>query len=145
MARLSIRDAAKLVGVSRSAVFRAIRSGKISAPRKENGDYAIDTSELFRVFEPKSGEQRDADAEQRDTGGPRPTRQTEQGSETAETGVTAALKAEVEALKELVRRLDRDKDDLKAERDRWAQQAERLALAAPQRARRSWWPLRRAG
>src|SRR4051812_32443965 len=116
MATLSIRDAAKMVGVSRSAVFRAIRSGKISAPRKENGDYAIDTSELFRVFEPKSAEQRDADE-------PRPARQSEQGSETAETGVTAALKAEVQALKELVRRLDRDKDDLKAERDRWAQQA----------------------
>ena len=49
MTSLSIRDAAKQAGVSRSAIFRAIRSGKISAPRKENGDYAIDVSELFRV------------------------------------------------------------------------------------------------
>jgi len=138
MASLSIRDAAKLVGVSRSAIFRAIRSGKVSAPRKENGDYAIDVSELFRVFEPKPPEQRDTD-------GLRPAGQSEQEPETAETGgttVTAALKAEIEALKELVRRLDKDKDDLKAERDRWAAQAERLALTGP--AKRSWWPWRRS-
>jgi hypothetical protein len=124
MTSLSIRDAARQVGVSRSAIFRAIRSGKISAPRKENGDYAIDVSELFRVFEPKPPEQRDADEA-------RPTRQSEQGPETAETAVTATLKAEIEALRELVRRLDKDKEDLKGERDRWAQQAERLALAPP--------------
>jgi excisionase family DNA binding protein len=141
MTTLSIRDAARQVGVSRSAIFRAIRSGKISAPRKENGDYAIDTSELFRVFEPKPMEQRDTD-------GLRPTGPSEQGSETAGTtvtAVTAALKAEVEALKELVRRLDKDKEDLKAERDRWAHQAERLALAAPAgKAARPWWPWKRS-
>jgi hypothetical protein len=32
-------------------------------------------------------------------------------------------------------------DDVKAERDRWAAQAERLALAPP---RRAWWLWRRA-
>jgi excisionase family DNA binding protein len=51
---LSIRDAARQTGVSRSAIFRAIKTGKISAPRRENGDYAIDPSELFRVFDPRS-------------------------------------------------------------------------------------------
>ena len=135
MTSLSIRDAARQVGVSRSAIFRAIRSGKISAPRKENGDYAIDASELFRVFEPKPSEQRDPDET-------RLTRQSEQGPETAETAVTSALKAEIDALKELVRRLDKDKEDLKVERDRWAQQAERLALAGPPR--RGWWPWTRS-
>src|SRR4051794_19986258 len=125
MTVLSIRDAAKEAGVSRSAIFRAIRSGRISAPRKENGDYAIDPAELFRVFEPKPTETRDG-------GGSRPAGQSEQGRETAETvETTAALKAEIAALKELVRRLDQDKDDLKAERDKWSAQAERLALSAP--------------
>jgi hypothetical protein len=131
MTVLSIRDAAKEAGVSRSAIFRAIRSGRISAPRKENGDYAIDPAELFRVFEPKP-------AETRDGGGSRPARQSEQGRETAETAeTTAALRAEIAALKELVRRLDQDKEDLKAERDKWSVQAERLALAAP--VRRGFW------
>jgi hypothetical protein len=35
-------------------------------------------------------------------------------------------------------------DDLKAERDRWAAQAERVTLAPPQPRRRSWWPFRRS-
>jgi hypothetical protein len=38
--------------------------------------------------------------------------------------------------------LSRMLDDVKGERDRWAAQAERLALSGPPR--RSWWPWRRA-
>jgi hypothetical protein len=139
---LSIRDAARQAGVSRSAIFRAIRSGKISAPRKENGDYAIDPSELFRVFEPPP--------ETRDTDEPCLTRQSEQGSETGETnGETlttlrlhvATLEAELRAQRELVARLDQDKRDLQTERNKWSAQAERLALTGP---RRPWaWPWRR--
>src|SRR3954467_2237758 len=107
MTALSIRDAAKEAGVSRSAIFRAIRSGRISALRKENGDYAIDPAELFRVFEPTPAETRDRD-------GPRLARQSEQGRGTAETDeTTPALKVEIAALKELVRRLDQDREDLK--------------------------------
>src|SRR4051812_42573332 len=134
---LSIRDAARQAGVSRSAIFRAIRSGKISAPRRENGDYAIDPSELFRGFEPPPTGTRDADE-------PCLPRQSEQGSETRETsGETlttlrlrlTALEAELRAQRELVARLDQDKRDLQSERDKWSAQAERLALAPP---RRSW-------
>src|SRR3954463_92127 len=53
MATLSIRDAARQAGVSRSSILRAIQSGRMSAPRKDDGGYAIDPAELFRVFEPK--------------------------------------------------------------------------------------------
>ncbi len=161
MPALSIRDAARQAGVSRSSILRAIQSGRMSAPRKDDGGYAIDPAELFRVFEPKP-------AGQGDTTGPGPAGQTGQGAEPAETAGTddrAALEAQIQALKELVRRLDtdkqdmarrfdQDKEDLKADRDAWKHQAERLLLAAPVAAPppvapkvepRGWWPWRRAG
>ncbi len=149
MPTLSIRDAARQAGVSRSSILRAIQSGRMSAPRKDDGGYAIDPAELFRVFEPKS-------VGQGDTPGPGCVGQTGQASEPAGPGVTearAALEAEIQAPKDLVRRLDMDKQDLvrrfdldkqdlKADRDAWKSQAERLALSAPQE-RRSWWLFRR--
>src|SRR3954462_11378801 len=154
MASLSIRDAARQAGVSRSSILRAIQSGRISAPRKDDGGYAIDPAELFRVFEPRP-------VGHWDEAGPEDVGQTGQGVEppgtVAEPPVTdaraAALEAEIQALKELVRRLDldkqelgrrfdQDKQDLKADRDRWAEQAQRLALTGP--TRRLWWPWRRS-
>ena len=51
---LSLGQAAKETGLDKSTISRAIKSGKLSATRKENGDYAIDPAELFRVFAPAS-------------------------------------------------------------------------------------------
>src|SRR4051812_47868570 len=113
MATLSIRDAARQAGVSRSSILRAIQSGRMSAPRKDDGGYAIDPAELFRVFEPKPVGQGDAT-------GPGGVGQTGQVAEPAGpdagTGVTdaraAALETEIQALKELVRRQDLDKQEM---------------------------------
>jgi hypothetical protein len=51
---LSLGQAAKATGMDKSTISRAIKSGKLSATRKENGGYAIDPAELFRVFAPAS-------------------------------------------------------------------------------------------
>ena len=51
---LSLGQAAKETGMDKSTLSRAIKSGKLSATRKENGGYAIDPAELFRVFAPVS-------------------------------------------------------------------------------------------
>ena len=51
---LSLGQAAKETGLDKSTISRAIKSGKLSATRKENGGYAIDPAELFRVFAPAS-------------------------------------------------------------------------------------------
>jgi len=51
---LSLGQAAKETGMDKSTISRAIKSGKLSATRKENGGYAIDPAELFRVFAPAS-------------------------------------------------------------------------------------------
>jgi hypothetical protein len=149
MTTFSIRDAAREAGVSKTSILRAIQSGRMSAPRKDDGGYAIDPAELFRVFPPKGSEMgqgdRSGDVDRGQTVPP--------GREEADHLSTrfAALEAEVQALKELVRRLDHDKLDLKTDRDAWKNQAEsahrllsvyKEAPAEPQR--RGWWPWRRA-
>src|SRR5215203_3095041 len=53
MTALRLPDAARQVGLHRSSLFRAIRSGRLSATRTEGGDFLIDPSELFRVYPPK--------------------------------------------------------------------------------------------
>ena len=47
---LSPNDAAKQVGKSKTTILRAIRSGKLSANKSEDGSYSIDPSELARVY-----------------------------------------------------------------------------------------------
>src|SRR5215210_6728644 len=54
----------------------------------------------------------------------------------------ACLEERVDGLKQLLDEANRQRDELRADRDRWASQAERLALATT--AQRSWWPWRRS-
>jgi hypothetical protein len=52
--KLSLGQAAKETGLDKSTISRAIKSGRLSAYRKESGGYEIDPAELFRVFSPAS-------------------------------------------------------------------------------------------
>jgi len=49
---LTLGQAAKEVGRSKTALTNAIRSGRLSATRLDNGSYCIDPSELFRIYSP---------------------------------------------------------------------------------------------
>lgn len=49
---LTLGQAAKEVGRSKTALTNAIRSGRLSATKLEGGSYSIDPSELFRVYSP---------------------------------------------------------------------------------------------
>ena len=51
----TLGDAAKAVGKSKTTLHRAIKSGRISATKLEDGSYAIDPSELHRVFPVTAG------------------------------------------------------------------------------------------
>jgi len=51
--------AARATGLSKSTIYRAIKSGRISAGRSDTGDYAIDPAELHRVFPPLPAEEED--------------------------------------------------------------------------------------
>lgn len=47
---LTVLEAGRLVGRSKSHIFRAIKSGALSADRDEAGAWRIDRAELARVF-----------------------------------------------------------------------------------------------
>ena len=124
MSKLSLSQAAKLTGKSKSTINRAIRTGKLSATRHEDGTYSIDPAELARAFdvEPLEGaKRRDAD--------PDGTRLLER----------------IAALETMLNREREMSEDLKEDRDRWRQQA--TALLTSQRSTATsisgWWPWRR--
>ncbi len=47
---ISAAEAAKLTGVDKSTITRAVKDGKLSAYKDENGRLSIEPAELFRVF-----------------------------------------------------------------------------------------------
>lgn len=125
---LNLREAAELAGMSKSSVFRAIKSGRLSATRTDQGEFRVDPAELARVYDKDNASLRGRRA---------PLEQGEMPSVPARSDAESevlALRTEVRLLREMA-------DDLKAQRDKWQQQAERLAIAPPPR--RPWLPWRR--
>lgn len=121
---LSLSQAAKAAGKSKSTINRAIKSGKLSATRHDDGSYSIDASELSRVFQ--IGTSMGA--------------KWISAAPPIEPAGTAVLEAENAALRAA---LDREREiakDLIADRDAWKQQATALLAAPPKR--RGWWPWR---
>ena len=52
MTTFNITSAARAAGVGRASVWRAIKSGRLSATTNERGERVIDLTELLRVFGP---------------------------------------------------------------------------------------------
>lgn len=116
---LSLSQAAKLTGKSKSTINRYIKSGKLSATRHGDGTYSIDASEVYRVFHVR----------------------TESGSDwigvEPEGTTNAADRIRIEALEAALSREREVNADLVADRDHWRQQATAL-LASPSKPRK-WW------
>jgi hypothetical protein len=129
---LSLRNAAKEAGVSKSTVLRAIQGGRLSAARTDDGGYDIDPAELFRVYPPQSEQRSGTDAEG-------------QGAPAVANGNTpdatvAALEAQLEGLREILKRADAMADELRQDRDTWRAMAEgQQRLIASDARPRSWW------
>ena len=51
---LSLRTAALAVGLTKSAILRAIQRGTISAAKNDHNEWVIQPAELFRVYKPIS-------------------------------------------------------------------------------------------
>ena len=51
---LSLGQAAKETGKSKSVISNALKSGRLSGRRNDKGEWEIDPSELFRVFSPQN-------------------------------------------------------------------------------------------
>lgn len=129
MPGLSLREAAQQTGTSKSTILRAIQSGRMSAARTDDGGYAIDPAELFRVYQPRPPADPDQSADAK----------AGQGASAAATEAAtelrirnAQLEAGFNALKAILEAEKKHMEELREDRDRWAAQAERLALPAPQ-------------
>lgn len=115
---LTLSDAANAAGVAKSTIWRAIKSGRISASRTVIGSYQVDAAELFRVFPPQKND---------------PTKQVATGIEHVGT---AAQEAQIAALKDVSGLLRDQLEDLRKDRDAWRGQAEsnqRLLIDARKR------------
>lgn len=104
---LSLRQAAELCGVSRSTIHRALKGGKLSGQRTEEGGWSIDPSELARVFPWETPEpaQRDSVGRERDGVGDMVAVQAMQI-----TMLQQQLEREQDTVADLRRRLDRAED-----------------------------------
>ena len=146
----TLTEAATATGVSRSTIFRAIKTGRISATRTEGGNFGSSPPSCTGCSRRHATPQNHASngAMNRDA----------MALGTADTGQLAQLESEIKALRDMSALLreqlheTRDTvDDLRRDRDAWRQQAQQLALPKPvtetpaQQQRRRWWPWRRAG
>src|SRR3712207_1173676 len=109
--KLTQTEAARAAGLTRTSIWRAIKRGRLSAERAQDGGVRIDASELLRVF-PEANLQR---AQVRAPGN---------AVNAAERGNTHV---DLAALQRLVDELKADKLHLRAELERAA--AERTQLA----------------
>lgn len=125
MPPLSLREAAEQAGVSKSTIFRAVQAGRLSAPRDDDGNFAIDASELFRVYPPKGERPVSLVPVRREA-------QSAPGDDAVELRIRhAQIDAELRAIRSLLEAEKERSQEFRAERDRWRAQAERLVLAPP--------------
>lgn len=130
MTGLTLSQAAKALGKSKSTLNRAIKTGRLSAVRNEDGTFSIDPAELYRAFPATSS-----------------NAQQERHKEHPRTAIPDDLDSRISLLQQLLEREREVVTDLKEDRDRWRQQA--TSLLADQASkpaepnptkRRSWWP-----
>jgi excisionase family DNA binding protein len=118
----SLSEAATACGVYKSTILRSIKAGRLTGTKDALGQWRIEPAELHRVYAP-------AQRNGAESNGARP-------------GATAALVVEVHHRAELAEQrlamLALVLDDLRVQRDKWQQQAERLAITDA-RARQPWW------
>ncbi len=127
--KFTLRTAAIHTNTSKSTILRAIKSGRLSATRLEDGSYEIDPAELERVYPAERMKQRDAHVMEHHA----------PPAEAPAPPATAALEAQIEGLREIVRRADAVADELRQDRDKWRQMAETQQRLIEDQRPRSWW------
>ena len=105
---LTLGQAAKETGLSKPSISKAIKTGRLSAVKTENGEYQIDPAELFRVYPVTSKPK--ADILQEKT-----------------LRLPNGLQAALDAMRELLGQVEGERDDLRRRLDEEA--ADRRASA----------------
>lgn len=119
----TLGEAAKATGKSKATISKAIKSGRITANKGETGVFAIDPSELHRVY-PATGECTQKVIPEIPLVNSR------------DDGLIRELQARLEATHERLADKETVISDLRADRDRWRQQA--TALLEDKRPRGFW-------
>jgi hypothetical protein len=102
----SLSNAAAACGIYKSTVLRSIKAGRLTATKDALGQWRIEPAELHRVYPPAQSNGEDSSAMRHGA---------------AEALRAALAEQRVADLKDML-------DDVRAQRDKWQQQAERLAL-----------------
>lgn len=129
MAKVSISEASRLTGKSRTTLYRLISTGQLSTCTGEKNARLVDTSELLRVFGAFDGCSGEQVTEHRVTGA---EQQNEQ--------VVNTLKQEVEHLRALVSAQSSHIESLKQAMQLLEHKTEPAASSS---SRSSWWPFRK--
>ena len=87
---------------TKSTIWRAIKSGKVSATRTDTGDYQLDPAELHRVFPLGTGQGRATSAS------------VKQDATALERAETAALQAQIDSLRQIGELLRNELDDARS-------------------------------
>ena len=112
--QFSLSQAAKETGKGKSSIHRAIKSGRLSAQRHQDGTYSINAAELFRAFPPALPEPvPEQDMEPHQEPPVTPTVAEEVLRVRVEM-LTAQLEREQETVADLRRRLDRAEERILA-------------------------------
>lgn len=122
----TLGEAAKATGKSKPTIQRAIKSGKISAFKKDDGSYGIDPAELHRVFPAL----------------PRASNGNENMKQSVTPDETGGLRAKIEMKDAEIGFLKVRLDELQTDRDEWREQAKaatRLLEDQRQKESRSLW------
>lgn len=127
----SLRTAAQHTGTSKSTILRAIKSGRLSATRLEDGSYEIDPAELERVYPTQQAQRSDTRIMDHHAPGDPAKRNTD--------ATAALLEVELAGLREILRRADAQADELRQDRDKWRNQAESTQRLLADQRPRSWW------
>jgi hypothetical protein len=120
----TLAAAASASGVNKSTVLRAIKSGKITGTKDENGEWHVEPAELHRVYPPVADAAAGTDAMPRHAVG--------------DAAVLAMAQQHAAQAEERLSELKAMLEDMRSDRDAWRDQAQRLALPSPQPSL-SWW------
>lgn len=123
---MSLQEAADLAGVNKTTLFRAIKSGKISASRDEHAQWRVDPAEVSRVYPiaPGAAEQQRAMPRRRD--------RTDE--------LIAQLREQLAQMERALDRASNDADRCRNDAEAWRkafedEKTQRLALLQPPAAR----------
>jgi excisionase family DNA binding protein len=126
--KLTTQQAAERFGKSRTAIWRAIKNGKLSAGRTDAKDFLIDAAELERYASTLVAPL------------VTPNEPAQPSVTTTETSRNKDLELELATLRERTAQQEKRIADLEVDREKWRGMAESTTrLLTDQRERRPWW------